>query len=252
MLYRISLRILSALNSRMLIVVSILSLIILGFYFYITSNNYSPRFSDIQPPSNSPCALDFMSQVNCLSNHTLGSKKISIDAETKQAQQQEQVNYAFRNGTALERSGNIKEAIKYYDKALAIEPNNTDLLVTKGDALSKLRNYTGAIKYYSKVLAAYPNSSGSTGLIEAIGDDLYGLGKYKEAIRSYDIALARQPNNPNLLIDKGNALFHVENYSGAVKYYDKALTATPTNIQARQGKMLAVVGLQKTVKNSTK
>jgi tetratricopeptide (TPR) repeat protein len=224
----------------------------LGFYFYITSNNYSPRFSDIRPPSNSPCALDFISQVNCLSNHTLESKKISIGAETRQAQQQEQANYAVRNGTALERSGNIKEAIKYYDKALAIQPNNTDLLVTKGDALSKLRNYTGAIKYYNKVLAAYPNSRGSTGLIEGIGNDLYDLGKYEEAIRSYDIALARQPNNPDLLINKGNALFHVENYSGAVKYYDKALTTAPTNIQAKQGKKLAVIALQKSGINSTK
>ena len=250
MLYRIALRILSAFNSR-IVIVSILGLIILGFYFYITSNNYSPKFSDIQPPSSSSCAVDFISQVNCLSNHTSGPKKI-IAAETKQAQQQEQVNDAVRNGTALEQSGNIKEAIKYYDKALAIQPNNTDLLVAKGDALSKLRNYTGAIKYYSKVLAAYPNSRGSTGLIEGIGNDQYDLGKYKEAIRSYDIALARQPNNPDLLINKGNALFQVENYSGAVKYYDKALTTAPTNIQAKQGKKLAVIALHKSGINSTK
>jgi tetratricopeptide (TPR) repeat protein len=250
MLYRIALRILSAINSR-IVIVSILGLIILGFYFYITSNNYSPRFSNIQPPSGSPCALDFISQVNCLSNHTLGPDKISIGAENKQAQQLEQANYAFRNATALEQSGNIKEAIKYYDRALAIQPNNTDLLVAKGDALSKLRNYTGAIKYYNKVFAAYPNSRGSTGLIESIGNDQYDLGKYKEAIRSYDTALARQPNNTDLLINKGNALFHIENYSGAIKYYDKVLTMTPTSVQIKQLKKLAIIALQKSG-NSTK
>jgi tetratricopeptide (TPR) repeat protein len=251
MLYRIALRILSALDSR-IVIVSILGLIILGFYFYITSNNSPPRFSDIQPPSSSPCALDFISQVNCLSNHTLGQEKSSIGEETKQAQQQEQVNDAARNATALEQSGNIKEAIKYYDKALAIQPNNTDFLVAKGDALSKLRNYTEAIKYYSKVLAAYPNSRGSTGLIEGIGNDLYDLGKYKEAIRSYDIALARQPNNPDLLINKGNALFHIENYSGAIKYYDKVLTMAPASVQIKQLKKLAIIALQKSGSSSTK
>jgi tetratricopeptide (TPR) repeat protein len=249
MLYRVYLRIVAALNSRK-VIVGILGLIILVFV-YITSNDYSPKFSNIQPPSSSPCALNFISQVNCLSNHTSGPNKISIGAETKQAQQQEQVNDAVRNATALEQSGNIKEAIKYYDKALAIQPNNTDLLVAKGDALSKLRNYTEAIKYYSKVLAAYPNSRGSTGLIEGIGNDQYDLGKYKEAIRSYDIALARQPNNTDLLISKGNALFHIENYSGAVKYYDKALTMAPTSVQVKQDKKLAVIALQKSGINST-
>jgi tetratricopeptide (TPR) repeat protein len=34
-----------------------------------------------------------------------------------------------------------------------------------------------------------------------------------------------QPNDPDLLINKGNALYHTANYSGAVKYYDKALAA---------------------------
>jgi tetratricopeptide (TPR) repeat protein len=34
-----------------------------------------------------------------------------------------------------------------------------------------------------------------------------------------------QPNDPDLLINKGNALYHTTNYSGAIKYYDKALAA---------------------------
>ncbi len=251
MLHRKSLRILAALDSR-IVIVSVSVLIILIFYFYITSNNYPPRFSDIQPPSSSPCALDFINQVNCLSNHSLGSKKISIGIESTQAQQQEQVNFAVKTGTALERSGNLKEAIKYYDKALLLDPIDPDLLVMKGDALSHMRNYTGAIIYYDKALAIQPNSRGSTGIMEGIGDDLYHLGKYKEAIRSYEKALAVQPNNPDLLINKGNALFHIANYSGAIKYYDKALTMTPNDVLAGQGKKLAVIALQKSANNSTK
>jgi len=243
------LRILAALDSR-IVIASISGLIILIFYSYFTSNNNTPRFSDIHPPPNSPCPLDFINQVNCLSNHTLGSNKISMGVETKQAEQQ--AIYAVKNGTALERSGNLKEAIKYYDKALLLEPLDPDLLVMKGDALSHIRNYTGAIKYYEKALAIQPNSEGSTGIKEGIGDDLYHLGKYKEAIRSYDKALAVQPNNPDLLINKGNALFHIANYSGAIEYYDKALTVAPNNLQAGQGKKLAVIALQKSANNSTK
>ena len=215
-------RILAALDNR-IVIVSISGLIILIFYSYITSNNNPTRFSDIHPPPNSPCTLDFVNQVNCLSNNSLVSNEISTGKETTQVQQQQQqqqvqANYAVKIGIALERSGNLKEAIKYYDKALAL----------------------------------YPNSRGSTGIMEAIGDALYLLGKYNEAIRSYDKALALQPNNPDLLINKGNALLHIANYSGAIENYDKALTVAHNNLEAEQGKKLAVIALQKSANNSTK
>jgi len=245
------LRSLAALDSP-IVIASISGLIILIFYSYITSNTNPPRFSDIHPPPSSTCTLDLINQVYCLSNQSSGSTEIGIGNQSTLAQQQEQVNFAVKTGTALERSGNLKGAIKYYDKALLLEPNNPDLLVMKGDALSHIRNYTGAIEYYDKALAIQPNSRGSKGLMQGIGDDLYHLGKYNEAIRSYDKVLAIQPNNPDLLISKGNSLLHIANYSGAIKYYDKALTVIPKNVRAGEGKKLAVIALQKSANNSTK
>lgn len=50
-----------------------------------------------------------------------------------------------------------EEAIKYYDKALAIEPNSTTLLDNKGMVLMRLGNYIDAIKYFDKVLSINPN-----------------------------------------------------------------------------------------------
>ena len=44
----------------------------------------------------------------------------------------------------------------YYDKALAIDPADTDALNNKGFALGELGNYTGAIEYYDKALAIDP------------------------------------------------------------------------------------------------
>jgi tetratricopeptide (TPR) repeat protein len=46
---------------------------------------------------------------------------------------------ALRNkGDALYSQGNYPEAIIYYDKALAIDPNNKDYLQWKQNALSKM------------------------------------------------------------------------------------------------------------------
>jgi tetratricopeptide (TPR) repeat protein len=155
-LYRIQLRISDVLNRRT-VIVTISVLVILGFYFYVTSSNYSPRFSDIQPTSNSPCALDFLSQVNC-----------SPDQE----QQNVQVIGLINKGIALEQLGHLQDAIKYYDKALRLDPTNPDLIVKNGDILTRAKNYTGAITYYEIALAKYPNSNGSTGLLQGIGDNL--------------------------------------------------------------------------------
>jgi tetratricopeptide (TPR) repeat protein len=117
-----------------------------------------------------------------------------------------QVNEFLNKGIALERLGHLQDAIKYYDKALRLDPTNADLIVRNGDALTRAKNYSGAIFYYEVALARHPNNTGSTGLLQGIGDNLYGLGKYTDAIRYFDNALAREPNNMQIQQDKMLAL----------------------------------------------
>jgi tetratricopeptide (TPR) repeat protein len=117
-----------------------------------------------------------------------------------------QVNGLLNKGIALERLGHLQDAIRYYDKALRLDPTNPGLIVNKGDALTRAKNYTGAIFYYEMALAGYPNSTGSTSLLQGIGDNLFQLGKYTEAVRYYDKALAREPNNVQIQQDKTLAL----------------------------------------------
>ena len=49
--------------------------------------------------------------------------------------------------------GNHTQAIQYYDKALAIDPNYKYALNNEGNALNSLGNYTQVIKYFDKALA---------------------------------------------------------------------------------------------------
>ena len=55
----------------------------------------------------------------------------------------------------------------------------TDALNNKGLALDNLRNYTGAIKYYDKLLAIDPNDEST--LLKK-GYDLYQLGNWSYKI----------------------------------------------------------------------
>jgi tetratricopeptide (TPR) repeat protein len=68
--------------------------------------------------------------------------------------------YALNNkGLALDNLGNYTEAILYYDKALAIQSNDTYALDNKAAALDNLGNYTGSILYYNKALAIDPKDT---------------------------------------------------------------------------------------------
>ena len=52
---------------------------------------------------------------------------------------------------------NCKEAIKYFEKALEIDPYHTNSLVAKGTTLDILKRYDEAIECYEKVLEIDPN-----------------------------------------------------------------------------------------------
>ena len=105
-------------------------------------------------------------------------------------------------GAVLNSLGNYTEAIKSYDKALAIDPHNVYALNNKGAALYRLGNYPGAILYYHKALAIQPNYVNA--LINK-GISLHDLGHYHDAIISYDKVLALKPNDIEAIINKANA-----------------------------------------------
>jgi tetratricopeptide (TPR) repeat protein len=63
------------------------------------------------------------------------------------------VEALFDKGLALDGLGQYEEAISYYDKVLAIDPNNIFALGNKGLGLSNLGRDQEAIEYYDKVLA---------------------------------------------------------------------------------------------------
>ena len=57
-----------------------------------------------------------------------------------------------RVGLILYNLGKENEAIKYFDKSLAIDPNNTATLNSKGLALGILGNHTAAIDLFDKAV----------------------------------------------------------------------------------------------------
>jgi tetratricopeptide (TPR) repeat protein len=128
-----------------------------------------------------------------------------------------------RIGLILHNLGNDKDAIRYFDKSLAIDPNNTATLNNKGLALGILGNHTAALDLFDKVLSIDPNS---TDAYINKGAALGVLGKYGDALTSIDKALASDPNNTAALTVKALTLYSAGNGTEAKGYLDKILERT--------------------------
>jgi tetratricopeptide (TPR) repeat protein len=115
----------------------------------------------------------------------------------------------YYKGMAYLNAGNYTEAIPYFDKALAINPNYTLALNNKGAAL-------------------------------------YGLGIYNESIAYFDKALSVNPYYSTALYNKGAALSKLGIYNESIAYFDKVLAIQPTNTLALAGKKLDLAAFSKT------
>ena len=98
-------------------------------------------------------------------------------------------------------------------------PSNQYTLYDKGRALIGLGNYTGAIKYLDRALAIDPKYEDA---LYFKGDALNSLGNYTQAIQYFDRALAVDPSDILPLSDKGEALIHLGNNKEAITYLNKA------------------------------
>jgi large repetitive protein len=133
----------------------------------------------------------------------------------------------------------VKAAVSTSDKKAFdnMTSNDVSVLNDKGDALYNQEKYEEAITYYDKALAIDPNYVYA---LNGKGNAIAVLGKYEEAITYYDKALAIDPNYSDALNNKGITLADLGKYEEAITYYDKALAIDPNHDLARENKALAL------------
>ncbi|MEQ8187231.1 MAG: tetratricopeptide repeat protein [Candidatus Eremiobacterota bacterium] len=133
--------------------------------------------------------------------------------------------------------GKYEEAIKYYDKALDIEPEHVKTWHNKGVLLKKLGKNTEAIECYDKVLEIDPealNTWYNRGII------LKELGQNEEAMKCYDKALESNPGYFYAWNNKGSILYNQGKNEEAIECYDKAIINNPSYVHAWYNKGVAL------------
>ena len=128
--------------------------------------------------------------------------------------------WGWRNkASALYFLGKYDEAIKCYDRAITIDPNNPVLWNNKGLALYNLGKFDEAILSYEHAITIDPSDADAW---NSKGDSLNSIGKFDEAILSYEHAITIDPSDADAWNSKGDSLNSIGKSNEAKKCFAKS------------------------------
>jgi len=170
----------------------------------------------------------------------------------------------YKKGLELDKKGSYEEAVKAYDKAIEIAPQNATFWFAKGQSLlsttygpigirgqERTAAEETAIEAYDKAVQIDPNDTdawickGFILLRIATRNSTVDMDMCNESLYSFDKALELNPKDTNAWQGRGTLLFALNEVEEAIESYDRALESDPSNIGASQGRAqaLAVLGM---------
>ena len=144
----------------------------------------------------------------------------ALELYAKRETEQWFVHYA--RGIALERIGEWDRAEADFRKALALQPEQPQVLNYLGYSLvEKQMNLDEALSMIKRAVAAQPDSGY---IVDSLGWVLYRLGRYDEAIVHMERAAELEPVDPVVNDHLGDVLWAVGRYSEAEFQWKRALS----------------------------
>ena len=101
-----------------------------------------------------------------------------------------------------------RDAVKYFDKALELKPDNKKVLYYQGMSSYKIQEYEKAVEYYSKALRIDPWFKEAW---KCKGDALLLIERFRDAVECYNKALEIDPFDEGLK-EKKEGIEKIWNY----------------------------------------
>jgi tetratricopeptide (TPR) repeat protein len=141
----------------------------------------------------------------------------------------------------LDKLRRQEEELASYDRALAIDPEDSTAWYNKGRTLSQLGRHEEALDAHDRALAIDPFDSATW---FQKGLTLYELGRHEEALGPYDCALDIDPDDSATWFQKGLTLDKLGRHEEELASYDRALTIDPedSNVWFIKGVTLVQLG----------
>lgn len=143
----------------------------------------------------------------------------------------EDVDALRDRGRALLELGRYEEALESLNQAAALKPNGPTIAHLQGQVLTKLERPEEAIAAYRRAVELNPKAEH---LHMALGNALLGNKQPEEALKVFDAALQQQPDAMKVLERKIKALLDLERNDQALSSIQTLLAAQPTNPVALQ------------------
>jgi tetratricopeptide (TPR) repeat protein len=144
--------------------------------------------------------------------------------------QEPRADYLASLGATLSRQGRHDEALKAFDKAVQLKPDDAALWKAMGDALLELRRHDHALLSFQHVLKLDPRNQDAA---YKSGVLLHDAGRNHEAVAYLDICDELLPNHAPTLQARARALLALRKFDCALSDNLRADTLAPDNPDTR-------------------
>jgi tetratricopeptide (TPR) repeat protein len=159
-----------------------------------------------------------------LNTYLSNQAEINKVREIKQIEKSEKAQEHCNRADGLRNLQRYEEAIKSYEEAIQIHPQNFYYWFCRGICLFELGRYDNAIDSFQKVLEITKDKDFLIGSLNYIGTAQFRLERYQEALNSLKRAIEFEPVNLSwTLILAAKCLFQLKNYEEASKYCSQAI-----------------------------
>jgi tetratricopeptide (TPR) repeat protein/CHAT domain-containing protein len=134
------------------------------------------------------------------------------------------------------------ESIPYFEKILAVKPQNPGILLKLGYVFSNSGRHKEALDILDRAIKVKPD------LYKALyvqGLSLFSIGKHEEAIASFSRAIEFKPDFAEAWYAKGYTLASLQRYQEAVDSYDRAIEIKPDCVENWCERGVALTNLQR-------
>jgi cytochrome c-type biogenesis protein CcmH/NrfG len=144
-----------------------------------------------------------------------------------------QFNYAtlLMNTEGLDSTSTklqLKRAIKFFEKASKIDPNDFGSLKNMGVVYYQLEDYQQAIRVSKKAILLKPDDYP---IYENLGDIYFKLNNFTEAINAYRTPVNANQSTATSLKRYAASYFNLKNYSKAIEWFTVGVKRYPKDVE---------------------
>ena len=176
-----------------------------------------------------------------LFNHALSNQKKAISLYKKSLDIKPDYIDALVSLGRLHLESNFEESFFYFNKALQLNKQNTDILNCLGDLNFKYEKYEQAKEYFHKALT-YNQSDNIS--MSNLGICLYRLGDTQSAISHLQKSLEIEPNYISALNNLAVIYMDLENYQEGLSLLQKVISLDKNNYLANKNAGLLYTKLE--------